>query len=769
MKKLYVICNSHLDPVWLWNLSCGRSAWINTVHSVVRMMDEIPELKFTCSTAAQYRWIEETDPGLFRKIAALVEQGRWEITGGWEVQSDAVIARPETLVRQALHGKEYFRRKFGVEVTTAYCVDSFGHGADLPKILKETGFTHYVCLRMHDLPPLFTWKADDGSGVTVLRINTSYGTGGVTRAWLDDFLQEHVKSPLERQAMFFGVGDHGGGLSRIQLRWLQEAREKYDIVFSTLQEYFRDVADLPLPTVTGELGPVFRGCYTSCHEVKRKVARATRRLIAAEKLGVPAAELDSAWKDLLFFHFHDSLPGTSTRPVYERDVFPGLGGVESTADRLIDRELHRRGAALDTRFMEQGGMLCRNPHPEEHNAILAHTGFADPNGTGRYFNALRDESGKEYPLQILPPPSTFGPAGMAWGVLTSVVKMPAWSSRSFAYAYTEKEYPALGFAAQRTLLDKLSFEVYFDDTHSWGFGLEKFSSLSGRAERIRTEEYVNGPVCSILRSEWKYGASGITLDLIRYAGIPETGVRIRLDWHEIKCALKLVCRHGLRKPEFLTGSGITANRRLTGESYDEVISCDWRQGKLCSRYPGSGEYSMIDWCAACSESASFAVYAPDIHSCDHADNMLRVTLARPILYADHAPFPPDDYYGWTEQGVSERRLWLAELGPVSPEELPGMAAARLVNAESCEITAHEPGGDLYPVRDLPSVQIRPALLEAYRFNENGDCEIHVRNPRGEAVEITLPEPAGKQTIPPRSLRIITWRPKDAAKSKVHAS
>ena len=149
--------------------------------------------------------------------------------------------------------------------------------------------------------------------------------------------------------------------------------------------------------------------------------------------------------------------------------------------------------------------------------------------------------------------------------------------------------------------------------------------------------------------------------------------------------------------------------------------------------------------------------------------MLRITLARPILYADHAPFPPDDYYGWTEQGVSERRLWLAELGPVSPEELPGMAAARLVNAESCEITTHEPGRDLYPVRDLPPVQIRPALLEAYRFNEDGDCEIHVRNPRGEAVEITLPEPAGKQTIPPRSLKIITWRPKENAQSKVHAS
>ena len=229
-----------------------------------------------------------------------------------------------------------------------------------------------------------------------------------------------MESPLEHQTLFFGVGDHGGGISRTQLGWLREAAEKYEIVFST--QYFPAVKDLPLPEITGELGPVFRGCYSNCYEIKRKIARASRRLLTAEKLGVPASELQDSWQELqdswqelLFHHFHDILPGTSIRETFERDIFPGLGSVESTADRLIDREMHRRSAGMNTLFMEQGGLLCWNPHPAPHRSILSHIGFADPNMTGKKFNALRDENGAEYPLQLLMAGSTFGPCGCVWG------------------------------------------------------------------------------------------------------------------------------------------------------------------------------------------------------------------------------------------------------------------------------------------------------------------------------------------------------------------
>jgi len=755
MKKLYVICNSHLDPIWLWNRSSGRSAWLNTMHSVIRIMQEIPDLKFTCSSSALYRWVEETDPSLFRKIAVMVEQNRWEITGGWEVQSDVILSRTEPLIRQTLLGKEYFRNKFGVNVTTAYCVDSFGHGAALPKILHETGFTHYVFLRSQELPLLFKWKADDGSSVTALKILLSYGTGFASKSWFEEFLQAHIETPLEHQALFFGVGDHGGGISRTQLDWLREAQEKYDIRFSTLAEYFRIVEDQPLPEVTGELGPVFRGCYSNCHEVKRKVARAVRRILTAEKLGIPAAELREPWRELLFHHFHDILPGTSIREAFERDIFPGLGSVETAADKLIDRELHRRGAAMNTLFMHEGGLLCWNPHPVEHRTILSHIGFADPNMTGMIFNTLRDETGREYPLQLLPPGSTFGPAGCAWGRLTAAVDLPPFGFRTFAYARTDRTFPDQGFELQKKLLKQLSFEVFFDDTHTWGFGLEKFTSPLGFAELISMEEYQNGPVCSILRSFWKYKTSDITLDLIHYAGIEETGVRIRLDWHEVKCALKLVWRHGMACPAFITGSAATFIERIKAENPSNSSGFEWRGGTLGHRYPESGEVSMVDWCAAFSQGKCCAFYAPDLHSCDHAENAIRITLLRPTLYADHAPFPPDPYYGWMEQGVSWRNLWIAELEQTEPTDILALAQARLINGESCEITAHEAGGESIPVCHFPSgLELGKAILEAFRLNENEVFEIHLYNPRNELIEITLPR-KGKLKLPPRAVRIIT--------------
>lgn len=279
-------------------------------------------MKFNCSAAALYRYVEECDPALFRKIRDFVQQKRWDIVGGWEVQKE------------------------------------------------------------------------------------------------------------------------------------------YDIVFATLSEYFEAVKDLPLETVKGELGPVFRGCYSNCHEVKRKIARATRRMLTAEKLGVKPEELSESWNELCFNHFHDILPGTSIREAFERGIFPGIGSVEHQADKLIDRQLFRRTAELDTMFMNEGGVYCWNPHPFEHKTIMSFDGFADPNRNGANFNVLRDKNGQEIPLQLLPPAPSFGPCGVAWGKLTAVIDLPPMGEKTFAYGVSEKKYPSVGFQKQRDKTFSSSFSRF---------------------------------------------------------------------------------------------------------------------------------------------------------------------------------------------------------------------------------------------------------------------------------------------------------------------
>ncbi len=684
-KRLHVIANSHIDPVWLWRRSSGRTSWLNTVRSVVRIMDEQPDIKFTCSSAALYRWIDETDPGLFKRLQELVREQRWEIVGGWEVQSDAIICRPETLVRQAAYGKQYLQDRFGVDVRIGYCVDSFGHSAGLPGILRNSGMEYYVFTRPFALKELlFDWRGADGASVTALHIFPGYGMPStMSREDLFQRIELLQGTELPEQTFFFGLGDHGGGLSRRHLAWLREAMGEYDIVFSTLTEYFEAVRDYPLPTVTGELTPDFRGCYSAGHEVKSKVAISTRQLLKAEKLSPDPAELDDAWLELLFNHFHDILPGTSTREAFEHDVYPGLGMVEFTANNVLDRELCRRGVQMDTSFMTEGGVLVWNHHPFKANAIVSFDGFTDPNASGELFNVLRSPDGSVIPLQILPPDTGFGPYAEPWGKLTALIGLDADAIGLYAYGRDQQERPALGFECQRALLEKLSFELFYDDTRTWGFGLASFVQVIGTATQTGVREYADGPVCSILRATYEWRGSGIVLDLVQYVGIDEIELRVRLDWHDVNCCLKLAVAHGLKLPEFRTNScGAVVQRPL-----HQSAARQWNDGRSEPLPPNSGECSMVDWCMASAGEHNCGFLAGDLHSCDHADNKLRMTLNRPVFYADHEPFTPNRDSGYLDVGMSWRKLWYFDLSGVEHDDLHRLAAERLDPAECREMTA----------------------------------------------------------------------------------
>ncbi|MDD3886942.1 MAG: hypothetical protein PHI35_08715 [Victivallaceae bacterium] len=180
-RTIYVIGNSHLDPIWVWRLREGRSAWLNTCRSVVRMLKKYPFLKFSRSSSACYKWVEACDPELFGEIKKLVDAGRWELVGGWVEQSDTIITPGEVLLRQAEHGKRYFMDKFGRDVRIAYSVDSFGQNIGIPKILKAGGFDRYLWMRPQqhekEMPHLFRWRCDDGAGsILCCRVRNAYCT-----------------------------------------------------------------------------------------------------------------------------------------------------------------------------------------------------------------------------------------------------------------------------------------------------------------------------------------------------------------------------------------------------------------------------------------------------------------------------------------------------------------------------------------------------------------------------------------------------------------
>ena len=757
-KKIYVIVNSHLDPVWIWRRRSGRSSWTNTMHSIVNTMAKHPDVKFTCSAAALYRWVEETEPTLFSKIGKLVEAGRWEIVGGWEVQADAIISSAESLIRQGIVAKEYIRSRFGVDVKTGYSVDSFGHSAGLPKILKATGMDNYVFLRpMNEqmkLPLLFNWKADDGTSVRALHIKDTYSSDYVPKEWFMDRIAAHISDGLERQTLFVGFGDHGGGLSETQIGWIKEAQDKFDveIAYSTLGEYFADTKDMEVPSFSGELNLIFPGCYTACHEVKRQIAVAMQRLTAAEKLGVKPQELEEAWREVLFNHFHDILPGTCIMEAYRNDIFPSIGSAINKANMLADRELCRRTAAENTLFMEQGGIYIRNTEPVSKTAAISLTGFADPNDTGRMFKSLIDRDGNRIPLQLLPPPTTFGPCNVPWANLTSVVSLPPYGEIFLAYDATAAEDTphALGFDKQREFLKKLSFSIFHDDYGTWGFNFTSYIHSEGDAKLLSVEEIADGPVASILRAKYSLRSSEIQVDVTRFAGIKELKLNLMIKWQEEATCLKLTYDHGFSEFTFATGVSAGHLERFKGHKAKSTL---FPAGAV-QYYPFSNEVAMHDWCAVSSKEGNAAFFSPDIHGCDHAEGLLRLTLLRAVPYADHHPFPRNVQTGFMEIGMTFMELWFSDDATLDFANAAQRSQQCLTPFEEMETTAHE-AGQMYSLPECPVAFDNPNLVVlASRLIEDGLWEVHVMNHGDEAV-IDLPEKDAK--LAPNSLNILKVR------------
>ena len=136
-KKVYLIGNAHIDPVWQWRWQDGFSEIKATFRSVLDRMKEYPELKFNCAGAMYYEWIEKSDSAMFEEIKERVKEGRWQIVGGWFVQPDCNMPSGEAFARHGLISQRYFIDKFGAMAKTGYNVDSFGHNVGLPQILKK--------------------------------------------------------------------------------------------------------------------------------------------------------------------------------------------------------------------------------------------------------------------------------------------------------------------------------------------------------------------------------------------------------------------------------------------------------------------------------------------------------------------------------------------------------------------------------------------------------------------------------------------------------
>jgi alpha-mannosidase len=348
---VHLICNAHLDPVWQWRWEEGASEALATFGNAVAILDEHPSLVFCHNEAVLYRWVERYDPALFAKIRRLVRAGRWAVSGGWFIQPDVNLPGTESLIRQIIEGRRYFREKFGAAPRVAYNFDSFGHSGGLPQILRLAGYEMYIHMRPQArelrLPAdLYRWRGLDGTTIPAYRI--AVGLYHTERDNIEDRLRAGVALALKLRhdvPVFWGLGNHGGGATREDLRRIDAfvaGERRVRIVHSTPDRFFEAVkkAATRAPVHSGDLQRSFTGCYTSLSRLKRRAVGSLGGLVQAEALAAaawwlgsrafPGGDLAEAWRANLFNDFHDILTGTCIEPA-ERDALDQYGLAEDTA------------------------------------------------------------------------------------------------------------------------------------------------------------------------------------------------------------------------------------------------------------------------------------------------------------------------------------------------------------------------------------------------------------------------------------------------------
>lgn len=386
MKNIHLICNAHIDPVWQWEWEEGAASAISTFRVAADICEENGDFVFCHNEAILYRWVEEYEPKLFRRIQKLVSEGKWHIMGGWYLQPDCNMPSGEGFVRNILAGRRYFAEKFASRPTTAINLDPFGHTRGLVQILAKSGFDSYMFCRPDSgqcpLPSeCFRWVGYDGSSVIAQRIAFGYNSGlGQAANKIKGVIEAQSKGDFATDVglVLWGIGDHGGGPSKIDVAaisaFIPQAKNEGNNVFhSTPERYFAERAEKGVTaTVEKGLNPCFPGCYTSQIRVKQKYRRLEGELFAAERMcahaaavgriAYPKAELDQALYDLLTVQFHDSLPGTSIQPVEEMALRMMDHGLEYIS-RVRARAFFALADGQRAAAPDEIPIFAYNPHP----------------------------------------------------------------------------------------------------------------------------------------------------------------------------------------------------------------------------------------------------------------------------------------------------------------------------------------------------------------------------------------------------------------------
>lgn len=358
---VHSVGHTHIDVAWKWQVKQTKQKVIRSFLTVLELMERYPEYKFMSSQPLLYEFVKKKAPRLYQRIKERIQEGRWEVEGGMWVEADCNLTSGESLIRQIIYGKKFVRDEFGINnQEVLWLPDVFGYSVALPQILKKSGIKYFMTTKLgwnefNKIPnDTMMWQGLDGSEILTYFITTtdyvteeqkqnrqSYNTtynGLQNPSQIKGTWQRYQNKELSTEVLTcYGYGDGGGGPTKEML----EQNRRMEKVFSScprtkqtfVREFFHILEETidkkAIPKWCGELYlETHRGTYTSMARNKKSNRQSEIMMNDMECICVlahlvnksyvyPKPLLDKTWKLLLLNQFHDILPGSSIKEVYE--------------------------------------------------------------------------------------------------------------------------------------------------------------------------------------------------------------------------------------------------------------------------------------------------------------------------------------------------------------------------------------------------------------------------------------------------------------------
>jgi len=659
MNRLHLVCNAHLDPVWLWQRTEGMAEAISTFRIAADFCEKYDNFVFNHNESVLYEWVKENDPVLFERIKNLVKQKKWRIMSGWYLQPDVLMPSGESIIRQIRVGNKFFKEHFGEIPKTAIGFDAFGHSKGLVQILKKCGYDNYAYLRPREKEcGPFIWEGFDGSRINTLKLYEWYNTPkGEAVERVKSYINEFPDRKIN--CITWGIGNHGGGPSEkdfLDISNFQKECNDFEFIQSDFDTYFNELDKTDLEVIDESLTHCMVGCYTTMLRVKKGHRNLENKLSMCEKMlcqsGVEydKEKLEEAEKALLFSEFHDVLPGTAIKKV-EDDSLNLLGYGNEITDRLISKAFFKLCNGQKKAENGEIPILIYNPHPFEikgdFEAEFQMAEQNDPNN-GIYNVYVRNSDGELIPSQLEQEDSVHG-SDWRKKVAFSAVLKPMGITRLDCRLQLEKDFVMIKPYSEdseyiilrnvyikvkiskktgliesfiqngKNMLNSVKIKAYRDNGDPWGMLVDEFSEEIGvfkLSDSVRVIE--NGDVRTKVQAKFKYQNSFAIITYIFSKSSKEFDMDVKMLSSDGNTMFKLCFDTTMDKNSKAFGQTMFGTENIRKEGKEAVFQ---------------------KWCGLKCREQSFSVINSGSYGGSFKDAEIRISLLRTPVYSAH----PVDY------------------------------------------------------------------------------------------------------------------------------